>query len=250
MPVKHRTSNVVTSFFTYIIWLVTLPPLFCICFLLVLLPASIRYDNRLYFAVSTLISRIMIHATTIPITVHGRQNLPLYPQQPAIFVFNHSSALDIPLAEIILGTYPHVWISKQAYRNIPIFGFMLSRMHVMVDTLSRRDGYVGLVAMLSLLKNKPRHAVLFPEGKRHNDGAIHDFFPGFAVLAKKLQRPVIPVTISGMHSIFPKKSFVIDSFDAAITITIGQPMYYNDQMDITDFVTHVRQYFEKNMPQA
>lgn len=245
-----KTFLTITTAATYIIWILCVPPLMLICGILACLPARLRYDNRLYFVISTFISHFILRASGIKIAISGHENLPNYPQAPAIFVMNHSSSLDIPLVEIVAGTYPHVWLSKASYGNIPLFGFLLRRMHVLVDTTSRKDAGAALIKTYSLLKNASRHALVFPEGTRSLDGNVGNFFSGFALLAKKLNRPIIPVVISGIHKVYPKNSLIIDSLAPTVTITIGKPLFCPPSVSSDEFATNVHHYFKDALANA
>ncbi len=221
-----------------------------ICGILACLPARLRYDNRLYFVVSTFISHFIIRVSGIKITISGRENLPQYPQAPALLVMNHSSALDIPLVEIVAGTYPHVWLSKASYGKVPLFGFLLKRMHVLVDTTNKKAAGAALLKTYTLLKNASRHALVFPEGTRSPDGNVGNFFSGFALLAKKLNRPIIPVVISGIHRVYPKNSLIIDSLAPVVTITIGKPLHCPPSVSPDEFATQVCHYFKDTLATA
>ena len=89
-------------------------------------------------------------------------------------------------------------------------------------------------------KNINSHIILFPEGKRHNDGKIHDFHPGFALLAKKLNRPVIPIRLTDLHKIIPKGKILINYHSAKPTMVIGKPLYIRDDESIYDFAERIR----------
>jgi len=223
--------------------------LFCctVCVPLACLPAKIRYDNRLYFFFSTIVSQMVLAALFVRIKIRGRQNLARYPENPSIIIANHASALDIPLLEIIAQTYPHVWLSKAEYLKIPFFGFLLARMHVTVDRTHETSAGRAFVKVYQLIKNHPRHLLLFPEGTRYDDGKIHDFNEGFALLAKKLGRPVIPVVITGVAHAFSAKSFLIDSSAGPITMSIGKPMICMSDESVEDFVKRVHTFFQEEL---
>lgn len=239
-----KLLNCVKTCITYSICTIAIPLFMIPCCILALMPTSKRYDNVLYFKLTQMLARIMVWATFIRYTVTGREHLPTYPMLPAIIISNHISALDIPLIETLIGSYPHVWMSKAEYKKIPLLGFLLQRMHILVHRQDAIQGRKALVNMLNLVKNHPRHAILFPEGTRHQDGNIHAFHPGFAVLAQKLKQPVIPIVISGIHKIFPKKSLIIDSSCNMVRINIGKPIYFPEHMEPAEFVKQVQQYFQ------
>jgi 1-acyl-sn-glycerol-3-phosphate acyltransferase len=243
----HNILNLSKSIITYILWISIVPPLFIPCIVIALLPKKIRHDSRIYFFWSTIISHTILKLAFIRVSVTGKANLPQYPQQPAIFIINHASALDIPLVEIVAGSYPHVWMSKAEYKKIPFFGFLLKRMHILVDKNSLTSARNALVLMHQQLQNNARHALIFPEGTRHTDGNVHRFYSGFAILAQKLKRPIVPIVISRNHSIFPKKSLIIDSSVSPVKINIGKPVYVTEQTNLDEFVTCMQKYFEQQL---
>lgn len=239
---RKLLKNCIRSFITYTTWIVTITPIILFfCYPLSLLPRSVRYDNRLYFFFSTIIGRIYTWASFVHFDIQGLENLPMYPESPAIIVMNHTSSFDIPVIENIVGTYPHVWMSKDSYGKIPFFGGILKRMHILVNRNAPRNALLG---MYTLTKDTRRHILIFPEGTRYSDGTIHKFYSGFAVLAQKLKRPVIPIVAYGMHTILAKKSLLIDSSGDKVTIIIGKPRICPENMPLDEFVLDVQKHFE------
>ena len=47
--------------------------------------------------------------------------------------------------------------------------------------------------------------MIFPEGRRTNTGELGDFKKTFAILAKELQVPIIPVRITGAFEALPRQ---------------------------------------------
>jgi 1-acyl-sn-glycerol-3-phosphate acyltransferase len=207
------------------------------------LPAPARYTNRYYFFLTTIWTKLLMFFSFISIQVKGKENLPIYPASPAIIVANHTSSLDIFLVERTIGTYPHIWLTKKEYTKIPLFSILLKRMHVPVDREDSSGAARAFLRAYNQAKNIASHIILFPEGKRYDDGKIHDFYPGFAILAKKLNRPVIPIKMTGLHKIFPKKNFIINYHAATPTLTIGKPLWTDKTESIEDFSERVKKEF-------
>lgn len=234
--------NYLKSIITYVSWFIICFVFTLICLPITFLPQKIR-RNRLYFFLTTIWSKLLVLSTFIKVKIENKNNLPKYPKDPAIFVMNHASAVDIYLVEILLKTYPHIWISKDSYGKIPLFGTLMKRMHILVRRENPRLAIKALLDAYKLAKDKPIHILLFPEGTRYDDGKVHDFLPGFAILAKKLNRPVIPVKIEGTNKIFPKKQFLIDSKASRVKLIVGEPFYYNEGEAEKDFVVRVKSWF-------
>jgi len=218
--------------FSIFIFLVLYPILFCIA----LFSSSFRYENRLYFLVSRIIGWAMLKSSGASLTISGTENLPEFPNNPSVIIANHTSALDIALVEMLVGSYPHLWLSKDEYRSVPLFGFLLKRMHVLVNRHDASQARRALVKTIDLMDGKKSHILIFPEGTRGPGDTLLPFHGGFAVIAHKLNRPVIPVVIHGFSKLFPKKKWLIDSSHKEVRIIIGEPLRIRDGQPISSFV--------------
>lgn len=217
-----------------------------LCIPLTFLPASIRYENRLYFYLTTIWSKLLMFFSFVFVRIKGEENLPEFPNSPSIIVANHSSSIDIFLMEVLAGTYPHIWLTKKSYLKIPLFSILLRRMHIPVERDDPRSSAQAIIKVCRLAKNLKSHILIFPEGKRYYDGKIHEFNEGVGLLAKKLNRPVVPIFISGLNKIFPKNSFLIHYYDAQPKVTIGKSMIIGENETVEQFTQRVRQWFISN----
>jgi len=242
VKVPFMIYHYIRASITYAIWVLVGLPFFLCCFVLVLFPATVRYDNRLFFWMSSRLSWMLIWATGVKLNVIHKNRVPKYPKQPSIFVMNHASALDIPLVEMLVGSYPHIWMSKAEYGKIPFFGVILRRMHVIANRLSPQQGARALSKIKNLAQNKLRHILLFPEGARFSDGRIHPFFGGFAALAKKLGRPIVPVYIKNAHKVLAKDAFLINN-TVSLRLTVGPSFTYGAQESDQTFKQRVHEWF-------
>jgi 1-acyl-sn-glycerol-3-phosphate acyltransferase len=207
--------------------------------ILLLLPARWRYDNRFYFWIMQGVYVLLLKVTFIRVTYKGLDHI--LQNEPAIIVANHQSSLDIPLIGAVVGHYPHIWLAKQELLESLFFRLFLPRVAVMVDTSTPLKAMKSLVQALSLIENKKRHAILFPEGGRYIDGQIHDFYLGFVILAKKTHRPVIPLRIFNAQAVYPPNSFW--AYNYPITVVVGKPMMMQDNETEQAFSDRVRNWF-------
>lgn len=211
------------------------------CFIIAALPARWRYDNKIYYFFVKLFYNAGLKATFLPVDVEGLENMP---KEPVIFVANHQSALDIPVLGSLIGCYPHVWLFYVRYAKLPIFGFIARRMNIVIDPSGLRKLVTSLDKAVQLVEGKNRHVMIFPEGGRFVDGTIHKFFYGFAVLAKKLQRPVIPVLMKNLGKIYPPGSFFV--YPDRIKVIIGKPMHFMPDETEDAFLDRVHGWFVEN----
>ncbi|MBD3231597.1 hypothetical protein GF322_02950 [Candidatus Dependentiae bacterium] len=218
-----------------------------ICIPFVLLPEKIRFSkSNPFFFLGYIWNKLLILSSFLKIKVINQENLPSI-KTPSIIIANHCSALDIFLLEALIGNQPHFWISKDTYAKIPLFNIIVKRMHIFVKRDDSIHSAKAFVKILQLMKTNSKHLLLFPEGKRFNDGKIHDFMPGVSLFAKKLNLPVIPILIKGTNKIFPKKSFLIDSTASEVKLIVGKPFYYKNESKEEDFVFTMQEWFTQTL---
>lgn len=206
------------------------------------LPSRWRYDNRLYYWINTFYYKAVVFATFLPITIEGKNNIPY---EPAIFVANHQSALDIPLLGSLMNGHPHVWMFLKRYAHYPVFGFIARRMNIVVDTSGLRKLVGSIHEALDLIKDKKRHVLIFPEGGRYTDNTIHHFFAGFAMLATDTGRPVVPVAMLNVNKAYPPYSFLVHPYP--IKIVIGKPFFIQKDESEEQFIKRVHAWFVEQM---
>src|SRR5262245_29023036 len=156
------------------------------------------------------------------IKVEGLEHLEKL-EGPAIFAANHQSHLDTPAILIAL---PAHW----RYRLAPAMAKEFFRAHFYPEQFSRKAYFTNSLNyyLASLFFNAfplpQREAgtrqtlryigdllssgfsiLIFPEGKRTDDGSIGRFLPGVAMAGARLQVPVVPVRLEGLDRILHHK---------------------------------------------
>lgn len=122
--------------------------------------------------------------------------------QPYVFCANHTSFIDIPaLYMSIPGTFS--FIGKISLGKVPLFGYMYSRLHILVDRKSPQSR-VGSLERASKLIDQGGSISIFPEGTipKENPQMI-EFKDGAFRLAIEKQIPIVPVTIPNNWLILP-----------------------------------------------
>jgi len=198
-----------------------------------MLPRKWGFETKLYYWIEYSFCWLMLKTSCMPITYSGLENMP---HDPAVIVANHQSSLDIPLVVYALRRYPHVWMAINTLMKSPLLRFILPKVAVLVDISSPIAGMRSLIAAIKRVNGRRCHIVIFPEGGRYSDGKIHDFFAGFVILAKKMNRPVVPIFIKGVNIAYPRESLWV--YYAPINVTIGKPMYKGE--DESDEIFHDR----------
>lgn len=234
MKILTFFRSIFSYFLIVIISLIFIPP----ALIILCLPAKYRYDNRFFFFLLNLFYNLIVMSVLLPYSIEGEENLP---KGPAIFVANHQSSLDIPIVGALCRGFPHVWLVLEYYFKKPILGFFISRMNIPVDRDNQVKAARSLIKALKFVRDKKRHLIIFPEGTRSTDEKIHEFFEGFAIVAKKTERPVIPIYMPNNGKIYPPRSFLINYFP--IKVIIGKPMNIGIDETPKEFCSRVKQWF-------
>ncbi|MBK9170389.1 MAG: AMP-binding protein [Bryobacterales bacterium] len=185
------------------------------------------------------------------ISVRGKENLAEV-DGPVIFAANHQSHFDTP---ILLTALParHRYrvapaMSKEFFRahfypqEFPAGAVFARRLEYYLAALffnafpfpQRESGTRQTMRYTGELTSDGWSILIFPEGKRTEEGEITRFFPGVGMLASRLHVPVVPVRIDGAHTIlhrshrFPRPG--------KVTVTFGAPMHFDE----TDFAAIAR----------
>ncbi len=172
------------------------------------------------WAATRLALRALSAAVAVPVTVHGRDNLP--PEgAPCILVANHASYVDGPVLILALGR-SFRFVAKVELLQSMVPRVFLSRIGtVFVERLEREKSMTDA----QKLKDKTRvgHALLFfPEGTFTRVAGVLPFHMGAFVAAAEAGVPVVPIAVRGTRSIlrdssgFPRRG--------AVAVVIGAPL--------------------------
>lgn len=194
--------------------LISIPLALCL-----LLPKKLLVNNKIFMFISQIFYWFCLKFSLVPISYKGLANIPT---EPCIIVANHQSSFDIPLVGAALRGRPHIWLSWADLAKGPLLQFIVPRVSVLVDMTSPTRGLRTLIQAIDIVKKHAWDLIIFPEGARHTDGQVHEFFGGFAIIAKKVNRPVVPIKIIGVEKVYPPHTFFI--FYHPITVSIGKPM--------------------------
>jgi 1-acyl-sn-glycerol-3-phosphate acyltransferase len=236
--IKGYLMKLLRTLFYYMVFIIAIIFTLIPCFFLSLLPAKVRYDNRLYYFFMGLFYRLCLKGTLLPITFIGKENMP---KGAAIFVANHQSALDVLLIGVVLRCKPHLWFFKNELTKIPLYGLMAKRMNIVVDRSSPRKAFSSVIEAIKLTKDVNRSVIIFPEGGRFSDGKVHDFLWGFAIIARKTGHPVVPILIVDAYKVYPAGSFFLRY--NPIQVVIGKPFIIEAEESDEAFVKRVHSWF-------
>jgi len=180
--------------------------LFIIFFFFLLIPIIFPKKFKLVGTFNRWWAKFLFILIGIPFKVIYKQRLNRKKQY--IFCPNHCSYLDIPT--VALNSHNTVFVGKNDMENIPVFGFMYSKLHITVDRAKLKSRYITLVKSLKAI-DQGKSLVIFPEGGivTKYPPAMGEFKDGAFRAAIEKQIPIVPVTIPYNWIILPPDQFLL-----------------------------------------
>ncbi|MFZ4572933.1 MAG: lysophospholipid acyltransferase family protein [Phycisphaerales bacterium] len=151
----------------------------------------------LWFESIRILTRAIFRVVYRPIVIDAHR-VPT--KGPLLIAANHQSYLDPPL----VGDYPArqcAFVARAGLFKVPIFAPLIRSLDATPIKESGNDRG-AIMTVLELLKNG-QAVVIFPEGSRSTDGAMHQFKRGLALLVKMGKVPVVPAALEGCYDCFP-----------------------------------------------
>jgi 1-acyl-sn-glycerol-3-phosphate acyltransferase len=128
----------------------------------------------------------------------GRQRVPR--SGPALLIANHQSYLDPVLLGLCSRRHLCFLARKTLFKN-PVFAWLIRTLGA-VPIDQEGVGKEGIRTILEQLR-AGKAVVVFPEGTRTPDGAMHPLRPGIHLLIKRTEAPIVPVGIAGAYHAWP-----------------------------------------------
>lgn len=194
-----------------------------------------------YPFISRLLKCFMTHHNSLKIL--GAENIPS--EGPYIIAPNHQSVLDGPLTlcgvrkEDISRCY--FYATEDHVKGVVAKAF--AKRHNII-LMERKTLKTSILKLADVLK-QGKVVVIYPEGSRTKNGKVAPFKKTFAILAKELNVPVIPVTIRGAYESLPRGSRIPNSHP--ITIEYHKPVIPSQKMSYEEFSDTVRNEIVSNM---
>ncbi len=154
--------------------------------------------------------------------VLGRGNIPA--NRNFIVVANHSSHLDVGLISHALGASGRelvVLAAKDYFFNTGLRRFAVRNFTRLIPFDRERAQLESLEQALAELA-AGRSLLMFPEGTRSPDGAIHEFKSGVGYLTSRAGCDVLPIRISGTFEVLGKGQLI--PRHACVEVRIGSVM--------------------------
>ncbi len=227
------------TLFTYLLGAIGVIILLSPVIILLLLPKQLR-PYKIIFYLLYLFYKLCVYALLMPIEITGNPDLI---KLPSIIVSNHQSSLDIAILGMLCKGKKHLWLVLERYKDKFILGFFIRKLFITVNQESEIQAARSLIKAIKTIINDPQYLIIFPEGGRFTDGKVHQFFEGFAIIAKKTGYPVIPIYMENNYRIYPPYTFLI--YYNKIKVKIAEPIYMNPQETNDQFSKRIHNWFEK-----
>lgn len=193
--------------------------LLCICLMILALPfrtLRVRIGNLCGKTIGPVISRL-IGARIINPDIEK-----LNSSKPAIYVMNHTSALDVFIG-MALCPYGGCGVGKKEILRIPFFGqaYWLAG-HLLIDRGNNAKAVESMRRLSDFVKAKGLSIWIWPEGTRSMDGELIPFKKGFVHLALATGLPIVPVVVKGAHKVWPAKT--MSFYPGEVNIKVLDPI--------------------------
>jgi 1-acyl-sn-glycerol-3-phosphate acyltransferase len=149
-------------------------------------------------------SRVFLWVPPVSYTVSGTEHVQ--PGTQYFFLANHLSNFDVPLLFRAIPT-PIRYLAKKELYKIPVFAQALKVAGIVkIDRGAGATSYTAINEGVARAKENGYSLIVFPEGTRSRDGALHPFKKGAFRMAISTGLPVVPVTVNGTWDVWPPGS--------------------------------------------
>ena len=198
----RRTYSIWCAFIFILIFFILLP------FFIVVI--EVKPWNKYGFYLNKIWAKLLFPLWGFPV-----RKVMLFRPSPGhnyIYCPNHTSYLDIPLLGYSTPSN-FMFMGKNSLSKIPLFGYVFSRLNVVVDR-SSHFSIKNAVEKTEKMVESGRSIVIFPEGMipSKNVPKLHSFKNGAFKLAVKKNIPIVPVTIPYNWRILPDDGRYLPKF--------------------------------------
>jgi long-chain acyl-CoA synthetase len=182
----------------------------------------------------------------LTLKVTGLENLQNL-KPPVLFASNHQSDLDAPaiftalprrwryrLAPAMSQDYFRAWLepgnaSFKERTSIMFQYFLATGLFNAYPLPQRMAGVRRALKYTGELIDRGYCPLVFPEGIRTPDGALHPFKTGIGLMATHLRATVVPIHIAGLFEIYPSNASWPKR--GPVHVQIGAPLHFEEEHD-------------------
>lgn len=221
-------------------WAILLPLAALICFPWTLLTGNVNFLYR----VGMWGARTGVRLAGVQVRVIGLDKLN--PARTYIFMSNHASNIDPPLLIPLIPRRTSVMTKKELFRY-PILGRTMRLGSLVPVDRGDREAGIAAVRVAAEVIRQGINMTIYVEGKRSSDGKLLPFKKGPFHLAMESNVPVVPITISGSHSVMPKQRFAIKP--GLVTVIFHDPIEPKGFGSREELMEKVRRTIDSGLPE-
>ncbi len=141
--------------------------------------------------------------------------------KPYIFLMNHQSMLDIPVAFAVIPSNLR-FIAKHSLKFVPFIGWYMWFTGMIFVNRSNRNKAVRSLREAGERIRAGASILAYPEGTRTRDGRLLPFKKGPFMVALEAKVPIIPVVVDGSGAVLPTGGFRIRG--GTVRVKLGEPI--------------------------
>lgn len=220
--------------------------LFAVFFLIILVGFLVTFPFDPYRKVPnkllSMMAKLMMKASpNWTINIEGEDKYD--PDIPTVFIANHQSFLDMPVAYHL--AWQMKWVSKRSLAFIPVMGWLVWLTGHLTINRNSKSALKRLDNLVQPIKDKVP-VMIFPEGTRTLDGNLRRFKNGAFLLASEYGFNIQPMVIDGGHlAMKPGTKIVEPSVDFKLSIL--DPVRTTDFEDINTLKDYCYQLIDKEL---
>lgn len=182
-----------------------------------------KRSRTIAFKIVRFVCSILAILTGSKLIISGREHIP---DGPVLFIGNHCSLFDIPIAFYTVKHKELLFISKIEMKKVPFVNTWLQLIgSLYLDRDNIKEGLKTILRGIEELKNG-YSIFVFPEGTRSKDGKLLPFKEGTMKLAEKSGVPIVPVVFTNTSNIFEQQKPRVKR--AKVDVKFGFPIYMKD----------------------
>ncbi len=169
--------------------------------------------------------------------------------RPAIYITNHTSALDIFL---MMWLIPEggCSVAKRQILYYPFFGqiFLLSG-HLVIDRGNNAKAIASMKNLEKMVREHSLSVILWPEGTRSRDGHLKTFKKGFVHMAIQTGLPIVPLVVSGANKVWQANKHSIQKGVIDVRVLPAHDTSHWTLDNIEGAIEESMAIFDKHLPQ-
>jgi 1-acyl-sn-glycerol-3-phosphate acyltransferase len=187
-------------------------------------PSSLPIPQRLFYRFFRGVTRTLMQ---LMFRAYGRHAYRVPATGAVLIAANHQAYLDPPLVGGFVRFRECHFLARAGLFTNKWFGWIITGLNSVPISEDGSD----LSAIKEILRRLElgEAVVIFPEGSRTSDGAMHPFKRGVSLLVKKSSCPVVPVAVEGCFDAWPRGGKV-KPFRARIAVMYGHPIPHDELM--------------------